>query len=673
MKKYQIALLTGAALSLSLTSQAAPAKPGLRTYLQPDGTEVQLEKIGDEHAHIFMTAQGQPVVETKGGFFYAQPSVALSGVPGSTNLMVGRDEAPAVDNNLVFEQLNGQRAMRQNKMIDSRNGMMRAPSAETIKHCSMPSVGNQRTLVILVEYSDVKFKTPNAAEYFDRFFHEEGFSDYGGTGCVRDYFQQSSHGIYNPEFDVYGPVTLTNNRAYYGGNDAYGNDKKPHMMAVEAVRILDPEVDFSVYDTNGDGYVDNVSIIYAGQGEADSGSSDTVWPHQWLIESAAGVSFSVDGVSLDAYNCINEWGDVKPNGIGTFCHEFSHVLGLPDVYATDYGDATNMTPGEWDVMDHGSYNNDGCTPPMHSAFEAYTLGWCFPEVVTDAYSGALESSSGQAMLINAGNAYPNEFFIFESRKKEGFDKYLPGEGMLVWHIDYKQSVWDNNTVNNKLKHMRINLVEADGRKGPTSLRGDAFNETTPEFSYDSAPAYFSNWAGQDLGLPLTGIHQSTDMSTTYFKVKGGVAEPNAVNLAYDETGKQLSWDNSAEATAYELRIYNVTRKGWEPTSRLMKVGAGESRAGAVDFVPQGLRKGDTYSAQVRVVGAASRSEWSDPVEFVATDGNQGEVGIDTVVSDDVNAPVMYYDLRGIRVLHPENGHFYIERRGKTVRKAIFQD
>lgn len=673
MKKYQIALLTAAAMSLSLTSRAVPAKPGLRTYLQPDGTEVQLEKVGDEHAHIYLTAQGQPVVETEKGFFFAQPSLALSGVPGSSGLMVGRDEAPVVDNALVFEQLNGRRAMRQNKMMNTRSGMMRAPSGETMKDGNVPTIGTQRGLVILVEYSDVKFQIPNPSDYYNRFMHEEGFSDYGGTGCAQEFFMHSSRGLYTPQFDVYGPVTLANNRAYYGANDIYENDKNPEMMAVEAVRLLDPDVDFSVYDTDGDGYIDNITVIYAGKGEADYGSKDTVWPHQWYIESAGGVTMIVDGVHLDRYNCINEWKDVEPNGIGTFCHEFSHVLGLPDVYATDYGDATNMTPGEWDVMDLGSYNNDGCTPPMHSVYEAYTLGWIVPEVVSDAYSGALESSSGQAMLINAGSAYPNEFFMFESRKKEGWDAYLPAEGMLVWHIDYKKSVWDNNQVNNKLKHMRINLVEADGRKGPTTIKKDAFTSSTPEFTYDSAPAYFANWAGQDLGLPVTGIHQNDDMSATYFKVKGGVAEPNGVNLTYDESGKLLTWDNSAEATAYELKIYNETRKCWEPGSRLMRVGAGESRAGAVDFVPQGLRKDETYRAQVRVVGRASRSEWSDPVTFIATEDNQGQVAIDTIVSDDLNVPVDYYDLRGIRVLHPENGHFYIERRGKTVRKVIFQN
>lgn len=658
---------------MALASHAVPAKPGLRTYLQPDGTEVQLEKVGDEHAHIFMTPQGQPVVETKNGFFFARPSVALSGMPESTGLMVGRDNAPVVDNELVFMQLDGNRAKRLSRANNLRaaRGMMRAPSAETIKGCEVPSVGEPRNLVILVEYRDVKFKTENPAEYFNRFMHEDGFSDNGGTGCAREYFRYSSRGLYNPNFDVYGPVTLGNNRAYYGGNNGNGDDSRPEMMAVEAVRFLDPDVDFSVYDTDNDGYIDNITVIYAGQGEADYGPAESVWPHQWWIEQAGGIDLEVDGVKVDRYNCINEWGDRKPGGIGTFCHEFSHVLGLPDLYATNYGSATNMTPYEWSIMDHGSYNNDGCTPPLHSAFEAYTLGWCFPETVKDAYSGALESSSGQAMLIDAGTAYPNEFFLFESRKKEGWDAYLPAEGMLVWHIDYKKRSWDDNIVNNQVNHMRVTLIEADGRKGYSSLKGDAFTSSTPELTYNSYPASFANWADQDLGLPITGIHQNADMTTTYFKVKGGVAEPNPVGLGYDGEKDCLTWDNSAEAVAYELKIYNETRRCWEAGKRLVKVGAGESRAGAVDFAPEGLTEGDSYSACVRVVGPASRSEWSAPITFVATKG--GNVGIDSIVEEDVNAPAEYYDLRGVRILHPENGRFYIERRGKTARKTIFQD
>ena len=156
----------------------------------------------------------------------------------------------------------------------------------------------------------------------------------------------------------------------------YGNDQRPEEMIIEACQMLDDTVDFSEYDRDGDGYIDNVFVFYAGRGEASGGASDTVWPHSWDITAATSVPYVFDGVRLDRYGCSNEWEVDRPDGVGTFVHEFSHVMGLPDLYATKYTGA--FTPGAWSAMDYGPYNNDGCTPPLYSAFERYSLGWIEP-------------------------------------------------------------------------------------------------------------------------------------------------------------------------------------------------------------------------------------------------------------------------------------------------------
>ena len=177
-----------------------------------------------------------------------------------------------------------------------------------------------------------------------------------------------------PDFDIYGPVTLSKNMSYYGGNDIYGNDKNPEKMIIEACQLLDDEVDFAQYDNDGDGYIDNIYVFYAGKGEASGGSKDTVWPHSWNITAATSTPYIFDGVRLDRYACSNENEGSHPDGVGTFVHGFSHVMGLPDLYATSY--TSSFTPGAWSCMDYGPYNNDGRTPRCTAHLNAMPwAGW----------------------------------------------------------------------------------------------------------------------------------------------------------------------------------------------------------------------------------------------------------------------------------------------------------
>ena len=162
--------------------------------------------------------------------------------------------------------------------------------------------------VVLVEYQDVKFNLSDPKDYFTRLLNEEGFSDYYATGSARDWFINSSNGMFKPEFEIMGPVTLQKNQEYYGGNDAYGQDNAPQRMVIEACRQLNTTVDFSRFDRDGDGYIDNVFVVYAGRGEASGGSSDCVWPHAWTLNAAEpGSIYTFDNVRLNRYACCNEW------------------------------------------------------------------------------------------------------------------------------------------------------------------------------------------------------------------------------------------------------------------------------------------------------------------------------------------------------------------------------
>ena len=213
----------------------------------------------------------------------------------------------------------------------------------------------------------------------------------------------------------------------------------------------------------------------------------------------------------------NEWEGSRPDGVGTFIHEFSHVMGLPDLYATDY--STAFTPGEWSVLDYGPYNNDGCTPPIYSIYERYALGWIEPTVIDGPATIRLDN-----VMENKGCIIPtkraNEFFLLENRQQTGWDTFIPGHGMLVWHVDYNSYIWAQNTVNNNASHQYVDLEEADNIRSENTRAGDAFPGTSKVTSFtDTTTPSMKTWTGAKLNLPITDITETDGIIT--FNVAGG--------------------------------------------------------------------------------------------------------------------------------------------------------
>lgn len=562
MKKFSgrhIILIVLAILFSNNVLFAVPAKPGLVTMRQPDGTEINVRIMGDEHAHYYLSEDGYLLVNDNETFYYGNADAAGNIVqsrivarPVAERSAEAKAYLHGVDMEKVFA------ALERRDAAIGKTRQKTAPQKTRIGlfDTGFPSEGVQKGLVVLVEYKDVKFTLSDPYNYFNRMLNENGFNDYGGTGCAAEYFRECSQNKFRPQFDVYGPITLSQNMSYYGGNDYSGNDKNPHKMAIEACQQLDATVDFSEYDRDGDGYIDNVFVFYAGRGEASGGSSNTVWPHAWNVTSAEYYStYMFDGVQLDRYACSNEWEGSRPDGVGTFIHEFSHVMGLPDLYATSYTSA--FTPGAWSALDYGPYNNGGCTPPLYSAYERYSLGWMTPRVLNGPASVTLKSiGSNEACIIPTGNDY--EFFLLENRQQTGWDKYIPGHGMLVWHVDYNPSVWENNTVNNQSSHQYVDIEEADGTQSESSRAGDAFPGTSrvTSFTDDTRPS-MRTWSGKALNLPVTDIAETNGIIT--FKVAGGIVLPDPVT-AVDATdihseGFTAHWLPSAQSATYELSVY----------------------------------------------------------------------------------------------------------------------
>lgn len=559
----QLFLSAVTALLTFNTLWAVPAKPGLVTVTQDDGTELTVRLVGDEHGHIVVTEDGNLLTSSGNTYYYAtldaEGKTVNSGIR-ATDINARTDEArkflAGIDRDVAMR-----RAL--SSLDGRRETALKAPARipSTMLTNNFPSTGKQKAIVVLVEYKDVKFRLDDPHDYFDRMLNEEGFSSYGGTGCAREYFIECSGGQFEPEFDLYGPITLKNNMAYYGGNDYNGNDRNPEQMAIEACQQLDDLVDFAEYDRDGDGMIDNVFIIYAGKGEASGGSASSVWPHAWNVFSGAGLTHYFDGKLLDYYACSNEWENNKPDGVGTFIHEFSHVMGLPDLYVTTYAN-DNFTPGEWSVLDVGPYNNDGRTPPLYSAFERMSMGWMTPRPLTGPGSVALlPISSNTAYYIPTLRS--NEFFLLENRQQESWDTYIPGHGMLVWHIDYNTSAWGSNSVNNTYGHPRVQIEAADGVKtlygNVTTSPSDPFPGTAfkTEFTDTTKPSMLS-WDGKGQNLPLTSITETEDGLIT-FDIAGGATSPLSVPVALEAenvAGSRFTarWQPVEGATGYIVAI-----------------------------------------------------------------------------------------------------------------------
>ena len=382
--------------------------------------------------------------------------------------------------------------------------------------------GERHIPVFLVQFTDLSFKVTSPAEKFSAMLNQEGYSANGGTGSVRDYYVDNSDGQFIPVFDVYGPVDLPNNMAYYGKNSGE-DDVRPEEALIHAAKILDSQVDFSQYDSDHDGLVDMVLFYYAGYNEAEGGPANSIWPHSWDLQySSLGRTSYFDEVRFGSYFCTSELGGyngTKMCGIGTTCHEFGHSLGLPDFYDTDY-ESNGQAGGLYDfsLMDSGSYLNDGRTPPYLNAEERILLGWMIPGDVPELPSGQVTFPSIKySVAYKSSTEVEGEYFLYECRDATGWDKYLP-TGLLVYHVDkstvrkvggitpYQQwQDWDNyNSINAYGSHPCFYVIPSASQ---SSLNYNATNLSNYVFPGAKKVTTYSpvDWNKKDTGVTLSGI------------------------------------------------------------------------------------------------------------------------------------------------------------------------
>lgn len=484
--------------ALPLHAIAVPANSRPFTYTQPDGVKVVLSLVGDEHYHVYLDQEGRAVEISEDGYV-----------------------------RVINE--NGQRLLTIKRMetVDKYD--------KTVLHtvCKEAATGDVHGLIVLVNFSDKKFT--NTQENIADQMNVANYSLNGATGSARDYFIAQSMGQFKPTFDVVGPVELELPYRYYGGNLSNGSDRHPDVMIFSAVQkaVEQGLVDLNDYDRDGDGIVDMVYIIYAGLGEADGGDANTIWPHMSNLQGSAQFAYQqIEGKKLGLYACSAEYrGDMTFSGIGTFCHEYGHCLGLPDIYDVTYSGGYGM--GSYDIMSSGSYLNNGNTPPNYSGFERYSVGWLTYEDVTKSSDFSLSSidESNRAIRLSSPTN-PNEYFVLENRQKTGWDAYLPARGLMISHIDYDEDIWNKNAVNIDKNHQRVMMMAADNTWNTSTQSGDLYpgllNNT--EFTDTSIPNA-TLWDGTSMGKSVTDI--SLDGNNVSFHVEidaSGIVLPEVITL-----------------------------------------------------------------------------------------------------------------------------------------------
>ena len=411
-----------------------------------------------------------------------------------------------------------------------------------------PYTGKKKGLILLVDFTNKKFEDDHTPELYNDIANKVGFqSDLGFIGSVKDYFLAQSGGLFELDFDVVGPLSMPKTYGYYGANTK-GDDTNPGLMIATACEMADEYVDFKDYDWDGDGEVDQVFVIFAGLGEAAGGDANTIWPHEWHLQyNDYGKTLTLDDVIIDTYACGPELSIMQSytgyktviEGIGTICHEFTHCLGIPDIYDTAYGGGYGM--GAWDLMSSGSYNGNSYIPAGFTSYEKMYCGWSQPiELKNDTTITDMKplSEGGESYIIY-NDANRNEYYLLENRQKTGWDAAIPGNGLLVIHVDYDPICWQYNFVNNYTSHPeyndheRLTVIAADNNRNTSDAATDAYpykeKDSLTNNSLPRAELYNLNPDGiHYTSKPITNIKQENGLVSFVFK--------NQVKNKSDETG-----------------------------------------------------------------------------------------------------------------------------------------
>ncbi|HET9571985.1 MAG TPA: M6 family metalloprotease domain-containing protein [Bacteroidales bacterium] len=573
--------------------------------IQPDGTKLTLLLSGDEYLHIAQTEDGYDLKQNEAGFYTYATRDAEGKLISSDR--IARNLADRSDSDATYLRtirsdvkfsgtvLNKALQKRMSARLKGSTFLRSSSSIPAGLIADYPRTGSPKSLVILVNFLDISFQTNNNSSAFNDMLNKPGYNVNKHVGSVKDYYKYNSGGLFDPNFVVVGPVIVPHSESYYGANDSLGNDKRPAQMVYDACVKAADLVDFAEFDADVNGTVDNIFIYYAGKGEADGGGENTIWPHSFSL-SNAGLNLTLDGKKIDDYACSSELDGFtgKMTGIGGFTHEYSHILGLADMYDVDYNqyNGQGFDLNYWSLMAWGSYNNESCTPPCLSLPERYLLGWATPTELDPSQTVTLSDfgSTNNGCMIKTDN--DGEYFLLENRQqtKNVWDAYLPYHGLLIYHLDLRtdqtllvnywgttysfrpSEMWRYNVVNAVANHQCCDLEEADNQRlfrtgsNETSylnnLKGDPFPGTAgiTQFTDYSLPS-MKSWSGANLTKPITAITESNGEIQFKFKDFSGFNKSPTILAATEVWPYSFTalWNSVNNATGYFIDVFTLDK------------------------------------------------------------------------------------------------------------------
>ena len=610
--KHILFLLT---FFLSVSALAGPVHDRMVTLVQPDGTSFAARFRGDEFIRIKTDLHGHAIMQDAEGW-WCYASYEPDGDKVCSGTRVG-DKAPASviskSLDIPYRKLSENAGKLKMYLPVPKSPASVRTKGKTVKH----------GLVILAQFADLGFKHKRAD--FEALLTKEGYSMNNASGSAKEYFDAQFGGSVDFEFSVSDIVTLSQDLAYYGGNTSVAkgveSDKNPEEMVIEACRLVDPHIDFSLYDDDGDGEVDNVFVFFAGGDEAEGAGDDCIWSHAWYIKDGAGRNLVLDGKTINRYACTSEMtryqdasGKIVQRlaGIGSFCHEYSHTLGLPDMYDTDYEASGGQADALWvstSLMDGGNYNNLGSVPPNFNALEREILGLSEPVVIERSGVYRLEpvDKGGQCYRINTEE--DDEYYLLECRSGAGWDAYVGGKGLLLYHIDktqrssgYSDSYGKDitadmrwtlyNEVNCRPDHQCADLIEAI--PGASNVR----NVFYPVYGVtDIDEESFTSWSGEVGRFAITGIRMEGE--NVVFNVIGGDEEvpPLPVSIGCEK------FQDAAIITFESNRIYDGEATiSWGVTGKdVQTLNAASHEPGKYAVVLDGLTPRTSYTVTISFV------------------------------------------------------------------------
>ncbi len=564
-----------AAVLVAVAAVAVPAKRVPVTVMQSDGTSLTVVMMGDEWGHSLVTSDGKAVARTANGDLCYRTASGVSEV-------LAHEVGERSGDEISFLKANEESLTAESVISHGRRAAAKREGRKKVGLTQVPTMGSPRVPILLVEYQDKKMSNE-----METFIHQ--YRD--GETSAFQYFKDQSNGKYTPQFDVYGIYLLDSNRSVYGGNDSNGDDKGLGKMVSEAISKAGDEVDWSQYDNDGDGVCDVVIVVYAGVGEAQAENvPNSVWPCQWELSDAVNYgdgdgAVTRNGVTIDKFAVFNEITGsndkgTKMDGVGTFCHEFSHCLGLPDFYETTYKNGY-YGMGNWSLMCGGCYNNDGYLPIGYNGYEKAFMGWIDlqePEAGNDYTLPVFNQKTAETdvayKVVSPLNA--NEYYVLENRAKQGWDKYIAGEGMLVTHVTYVASRWNANTPNDKAVQL-CTIIPADNKLAESNESGDPYGKTNHELTDESTPAATLNMTSSGslasktggagyMSKPITDIAINSDKSVTFSFMKN--AEPtftpelgDAEAADVTETSFKAVWTDETAEELVESYTLLVKQRG----------------------------------------------------------------------------------------------------------------